>query len=94
MDEEVGRLSQKEPLPSAVCAECHRGFPSMDAHNKRCRCGGLISAAIGINDWEECAQCNTSGWTGTEQCMSCRGCGWVYVRRFYGGTEAIEKEGT
>lgn len=70
----------KRPLPTAVCSDCLKGFPNVDAHNNRCQCGGLISAAIGTNDWEECAHCNTSGRIGIETCMSCRGSGWNYVR--------------
>ena len=72
-------MSQKRQLPSAVCEGCHKGFSGMDAHNKRCRCGGLISAANHTNDWKECPDCQATGRVGDADCEPCHAQGWVYT---------------
>jgi hypothetical protein len=77
----------KRELPVTRCTECgNAGYNRSVAEHRCCkiiageRCKGTNATAIHRTDWEDCSNCEASGYYRNKDCPQCHGVGYLFTR--------------
>jgi len=76
----------KRELPVTCCTDCGAAGYNLRVANARCskingeqRCSGTNAIATKPSDWNECSNCQATGYYRNKECPDCRGSGYLFV---------------
>ena len=77
----------KREVPVTRCAHCGGAGYNSGVTDRRCpriiageRCNGINTSARNSGDWEDCSNCEATGYYRNKECPHCRGVGYLFVR--------------
>jgi hypothetical protein len=77
----------KRELPVTHCTQCGGAGYNSRVADRRCskniageRCNGTNARALKQSDWEDCSNCESSGYYRNKECPRCQGVGYLFVR--------------
>ena len=77
----------KREIPVTHCTQCDGVGYNTRVADRRCsktiageRCNGTNASALERSDWEDCPNCEATGYYRNKDCPQCQGVGYLFVR--------------